>query len=113
MEAYAVVESGGKQYRVEAGETLRVERLPSEVGATVELDRVLAYSDGEQIEVGTPVLQESRVKATVVDHVRSNKVVSFKQKRRKGFRRKIGHRQELTVLRIESLPAAGETADAD
>jgi large subunit ribosomal protein L21 len=105
MEAYAVVQTGGKQYRVKKNDVLRVERLQADVGASVELQPVLALSDGESLKVGTPELEGARVTSTVVDQVRGDKVISFKQRRRKGSKRKVGHRQELTVLRIEDILA--------
>ena len=103
MEAYAVVETGGKQYRVQAGDTLEVEKLEAEVGAAVELDQVLAVSDGSSLTVGTPTLESVKVTSTVLDQKRGPKVVNFKKKRRKGYKRKVGHRQSLTVLKIESI----------
>lgn len=103
MDAYAVVETGGKQYRVQKDDELRVERLDAEPGATVELDRVLAVSDGDTLQIGTPTVADAKVTATVLDSVRSKKVVNFKKKRRKGYSRKIGHRQELMVLKIDSI----------
>jgi large subunit ribosomal protein L21 len=103
MEAYAVVETGGKQYRVQAGDTLEVEKLDAEVGATLDLDKVLAISDGEALTVGTPTLESVKVTSTVADQKRGPKVVNFKKKRRKGYTRKVGHRQSLTVLTIDSI----------
>jgi large subunit ribosomal protein L21 len=103
MEAYAVVETGGKQYRVKPEDKLSVERLKAEAGSSIELDRVMALSDGESLKVGTPLVEGATVTAQVVEHVRGQKVVSFKKKRRKGYSRKVGHRQELTVLKIESI----------
>lgn len=103
MKAYAVVETGGKQYRVKAGDILRVERLKAEAGKKVELRPVLAVSDGEKLQVGTPEIKDAEVTSTVIEHTRGNKVVSFKKKRRKGYSRKKGHRQELTVLKVESI----------
>ncbi len=102
MEAYAVVETGGKQYRVQAEDTLRVERLKTEVGETVELP-VLAVSDGEKLEIGTPDIAGTKVTASIVEHIRGDKVISFKKKRRKGYSRKVGHRQELTVLKVAAI----------
>lgn len=102
MEAYAVIETGGKQYRVQAGDTLEVEKLDAEVGSKIELDQVLALSDGTLLTVGKPTL-DSKVTATVKDQIRGDKVVNFKKKRRKGYSRKIGHRQSLTVLEVESI----------
>ena len=103
MEAYAVIETGGKQYRVQPGNTLKVEKLDSEVGAKVQISDVLAHSDGKTLQVGTPNVKGSEVTCTVVDHIRGDKVVSFKKKRRKGYTRKKGHRQDLTVLKVESI----------
>ncbi len=103
MEAYAVVETGGKQYRVKPEDTLSVELLKAEAGDSIDLDRVLALSDGESLKVGTPLVEGAKVTAKVVEHIRGEKVVSFKKKRRKGYSRKVGHRQELTVLKIESI----------
>lgn len=103
MEAYAVVETGGKQYRVQAGDTLEVEKLDAEVGSAVELDQVLAVSDGKELSVGTPTLEKAKVTSTVLEQKRGPKVVNFKKKRRKGYTRKVGHRQSLTVLKVESI----------
>ncbi|MBT3194667.1 MAG: 50S ribosomal protein L21 [Verrucomicrobia bacterium] len=103
MEAYAVVETGGKQYRVQAGDSLEVEKLDAEVGSAFELDQVLAISDGESLTVGTPTLESVKVVSKVVDQKRGPKVINFKKKRRKGYTRKVGHRQSLTVLTIESI----------
>lgn len=103
MEAYAVVETGGKQYRVQANDTLKVELLGAEVGNQIDLEAVLALSDGKTLTVGTPQVDSAKVTATVVDHIRGPKVVSFKKKRRKGYSRKQGHRQGLTVLKIDSI----------
>lgn len=103
MEAYAVIETGGKQYRVGAGETLDVERLDGEAGASIALDRVLALSDGTSLTVGTPAVEGVAVTAEILEHLRGPKVISFKKKRRKGYKRKQGHRQELTRIKIVQL----------
>lgn len=103
MEAYAVIETGGKQYRVGAGETLDVERLDGEAGASIALDRVLALSDGTSLTVGTPAVEDVAVTAEILEHLRGPKVISFKKKRRKGYKRKQGHRQELTRIKIVQL----------
>ena len=103
MDAYAVVATGGKQYRVQANDVLKVEKLDAEAGSTVELDQVLAVSDGTAIKVGTPTIEGAKVSATVVDQIRGDKVISFKKKRRKGFKKKIGHRQSLTVLKVDAI----------
>lgn len=103
MEAYAVIETGGKQYRVQQGDTLNVEKLDAEVGASVELDRVLALSDGNELTIGAPTVETAKVVASVKDQIRGEKIFNFKKKRRKGYTRKIGHRQSLTVLTIDSI----------
>ena len=103
MEAYAVVQTGGKQYLVQANDTLKVESLAGEPGAKIELEPVLALSDGTALQVGKPVMAGAKVTATVVSQIRGPKVVNFKKKRRKGYKRKVGHRQELTVLKVESI----------
>ena len=106
MEAYAVVETGGKQYRVRTGDVVEVEKLAADVGSTVELDQVLAISDGSSLTIGAPRVDSARVVSTVVEQTRGDKIVNFKKKRRKGYRRKIGHRQDITLLKIERIAAA-------
>lgn len=103
MEAYAVIETGGKQYRVQAGDTLEVEKLEVEIGSSVEISSVLAVSDGTHLTIGAPLVEAAKVVAKVDDQIRGNKIFNFKKKRRKGYTRKIGHRQSLTVLTIESI----------
>jgi large subunit ribosomal protein L21 len=103
MESYAVVETGGKQYRVKLNDTVHVERLDAEVGSNLDLDAVLAVSDGTALKVGTPQIDGVTVTTKVVDHIRADKVVSFKKKRRKGYSRKVGHRQEQTILKVEKI----------
>lgn len=104
MEAYAVIETGGKQYRVQQGDVLDVELLATEEGASVEFD-ALAVSNGSELSIGTPVVDGAKVKASVVKNLRGEKIYSFKKKRRKGYRRKIGHRQELTKIKVEAINA--------
>lgn len=103
MEAYAVIETGGKQYRVQKGDSLEVEKLDAEIGTSVEITDVLAVSDGTSLTVGAPRVEAAKVVAKVEDQIRGNKIFNFKKKRRKGYSRKIGHRQSLTVLTIESI----------
>ena len=103
MEAYAVIETGGKQYRVQQGDTLNVEKLDAEVGASVQLDRVLAVSNGTDLTIGAPVVEAAKVLASVKDQIRGEKVINFKKKRRKGYHRKMGHRQELTRAVVKSI----------
>lgn len=103
MEAYAVIETGGKQYRVKTGDSLNVELLKGEPGSAVELTSVLALSNGQDLKVGTPRVSGAVVKAEIVKQTKGPKVVAFKKKRRKGYERKVGHRQPLTALRITSI----------
>ncbi len=100
---YAVIETGGKQYRVSPGETLEVDRLDSEAGKTVKLDRVLLVSNDGKLSVGAPTVSAASVVADVVEHIRGDKKVAFKMKRRKGFHKTIGHRQELTRIKIAEI----------
>ena len=101
---YAVVETGGKQYKVTVGETIDVERLKAEIGETVQLDRVLMVADGEKVQVGSP-MDGASVSATVVDHDRARKVIVFKYRAKQRYRRKTGHRQDYTRLRIDEIKA--------
>jgi large subunit ribosomal protein L21 len=110
MEPYVVVETGGKQYLVQQNKILNVELLDFEPGANVTLDRVLAVSDGTTLTVGTPYVEGATVSAVVMEHFRAPKVVSFKFKKRKRYRRKQGHRQEQTRLKILSLPGGAAPA---
>ncbi len=103
MEAYAVLETGGKQYRVTTGDTLEIELLDAEVGNDVDLDTVLAVSDGKELKVGMPYVQGSKVTLSIVGHKRGKKVINFKKKRRKGYQRTVGHRQELTVVSVKAI----------
>jgi large subunit ribosomal protein L21 len=100
---YAVIKSGGKQYKVAPGEKLKVEQLAAEVGAEVVLDQVLMVGDGDTIRLGQPVVAGATVKATVVGHGRGDKVTIFKMRRRKHYQRHQGHRQNYTELKIESI----------
>jgi len=101
---YAVIESGSKQYRVSAGDTVEVERLPVEAGKSVIFERVLLVSREEgKFTHGSPTVANVTVEADVVEHIRGDKKVTFKMKRRKGYHKKIGHRQELSVVRIKEI----------
>lgn len=102
---YAVIKTGGKQYRVEPGAKLRVETLEAEAGSTVALDQVLMIGDGDNVSVGTPLLVGASVKATVVSHGRGEKIRIFKMRRRKHYQKRMGHRQNYTELLIESISA--------
>ena len=115
---YAVVRTGGKQYRVAKDDVIRVERLGGAVGSTVELADVLMVGDGARTEIGAPAVSAARVVAEVVEQTRDAKLLVFKKKRRKNHRRLRGHRQQLTVLRITDIlpdgdaPAAAAAAEA-
>ncbi len=102
---YAVLETGGKQYRVAAGDTLEIERLEIEAGQPVTFDRVLLVNTDGQVKVGAPTVENASVVADVVTHKRGEKKVTFKMKRRKGYHKTIGHRQELTVVKIKEIKA--------
>jgi large subunit ribosomal protein L21 len=100
---YAVVRTGGLQFKVSEGDRIRVPRLADEVGQTVELSDVLALSDGGDLKVGTPALDSASVTAEVVSHGRRRKVIVYKKKRRKGYELTKGHRQGYTELRIKGI----------
>jgi large subunit ribosomal protein L21 len=102
---YAVIKTGGKQYRVVQGERLKVEKLEAEVGAKVTLDQILMVADGEKITIGSPVVKGASVQATVVSHGRGDKVMIFKFRRRKHYRKTQGHRQSFTEIKIEAIAA--------
>lgn len=102
---YAVIKTGGKQYRVAAGDTLKVESLPADVGVQVKLSEVLAVVDGGDLKAGNPLLSGAAVLATVLSHGRGDKVTIFKMQRRKHFQKHAGHRQNFTELRIDSIAA--------
>ncbi len=104
MEAYAVIETGGKQYRVQANDVVSVELIDgAEAGQSVEIGRVLAVNDGSGLQIGAPVVEGAKVVAEVVEEFRAPKVVAFKKKRRKGYHRKVGHRQHLLKVKIASI----------
>jgi large subunit ribosomal protein L21 len=100
---YAVLETGSKQYRVTAGDTLDIERLAADAGQSYTFDRVLLVNNEGNISVGSPVVANAAVVADVVEHLRGPKTVAFKMKRRKGYHKTIGHRQELTRIRIKEI----------
>lgn len=100
---YAVIKTGGKQYTVTPGEEVKVEKLPGEVGETIAFDRVLLTSDGESINLGKPYLENTRVLGRITRHGRNRKIVVFKYKRRKGYRKSRGHRQNYTLVRVENI----------
>lgn len=102
---YAVIETGGKQYRVSSGETLEIERLEVDAGSPFTFDRVLMVNKAGQVRLGTPTVANASVEADVVSHIRGDKKIIFKMKRRKGYHKKQGHRQELTVVKIKDIKA--------
>ena len=107
---YAVVKTGGKQYRVAKDDVLTVEKLDGDAGANVDLAEVLAMDDGSGLTVGTPTVDGARVAATVLEQKKADKVIIFKKKRRKNYRRTKGHRQQVTVIRITDILAKGKKA---
>ena len=100
---YAVLETGSKQYRVSAGDRLEIERLEVEAGQPVTFDRVMVVNNDGKLSVGSPTVASATVVADVVEHIRGEKKISFKMKRRKGYHKTIGHRQELTVIKIKEI----------
>lgn len=102
---YAVIKTGGKQYRVQKNDILEVELLTAEPDTEIEISNVLMVSDGDDVKIGTPLVEGAKVKATVIKQGRSKKVLVFKHKRRKGYRRKNGHRQHFTQLQIVDITA--------
>ncbi len=102
---YAIIASGGKQYRVEPGALVTLERLSGEVGSKLDLDQVLMVSDGTEVKIGRPTVAGAKVISEIVAHTRGDKIDVFKFKKRKKYRRKTGHRQELTRVRIAEIVA--------
>lgn len=102
---YAVLKTGGKQYKVQTGETLRIEKIPGEVGSEVSFDNILMFSDGEKVTIGQPVVENATVTGHIVAQDRAKKVLVFKYKRRKRYRRMRGHRQAFTAVKIDSINA--------
>mgnify|MGYP006298910115 FL=1 len=100
---YAVVSTGGKQYRVKEGDILRIEKIPGNVGESFSFDKVLLLSDGSELTIGEPTVANASVNARIVQQGKSKKVLVFKYKRRKRFRRKQGHRQPFTAVQIDSI----------
>ncbi len=100
---YAVIRTGGKQYKVAENDVISVEKLDGEPGSSIELAEVLAVGDGAEIKAGTPVVSGASVSATVVEHKKGEKVIVFKKRRRHNYRRRNGHRQQHTILKIVSI----------
>ena len=103
---YAVIRTGGKQYRVAANAVIQVEKLAGEAGETIELDQVLMVGDAEGVTLGKPLVDGAKVTALVLEQGKGPKLTVFKKRRRKNSRRKTGHRQQLTVLRIQDIAVA-------
>ncbi len=102
---YAVVQVGSSQYKVSEGDLIESNRMDGEKGKNVTLDKVLLYANGSDIRIGQPFLKDVKVTAKVMDHTRGEKLIAFKFKRRKGYKKKKGHRQKLTVLNITKIAA--------
>ena len=110
---YAVIKTGGKQYKVAAGDKIRVEQIPADVGAEIRIDQVLAVGNGESLSFGAPLVDGASVSATVLAHGRGDKVRIFKMRRRKHYQKRQGHRQNYTELFIGGIASAAGNASAD
>ncbi|MGD9786942.1 MAG: 50S ribosomal protein L21 [Sulfuricellaceae bacterium] len=102
---YAVIKTGGKQYRVTPGEKIKVEQIPADIGSEIVLDQVLMIADGDAVKVGAPLVDGASIKATVLAHGRHDKVRIFKMRRRKHYRKSQGHRQNYTEIQIGDIAA--------
>ena len=100
---YAIFKSGGRQYEARPGQVVKVEKISGEVGENVTLDEVLLFSDGDQLRVGQPLVEGVTVQATIIEQGRLPKIVIFKHKRRKDYRKRQGHRQAYTAMRVENI----------
>ena len=100
---FAVIESGGKQHTVSEGDSLKIELISGEEGSTIDFDKVLMISDGQNSKIGSPYLENAKVTAKLISHGKHEKIKVFKMKRRKDYRKKQGHRQNLTKVKIESI----------
>jgi large subunit ribosomal protein L21 len=105
---YAVVNSGGKQYKVQQGQVLRIEKIPGDVGNPVTFERVLMFSDGENVSIGQPELDDVAVEGHIVEQGKAKKIIVFKYKKRKRYRRKKGHRQEFTAVLIDGIKSKAQ-----
>jgi len=103
--AYAVIQTGGKQYRVSEGDVIEVEKLDVEAGADAKFEQVLLVSDGASVSIGSPLVSGAAVTAEVVEQAKAPKVIAFKYKRRKGYHRTVGHRRQITRLKIKTISA--------
>lgn len=106
---YAVVQTGGKQYRVQPGDRIKVELLSGEEGQEITLDRVLMVGDEENVQIGRPMVEGAHVKAEIVERGRGPKILVFKKRRRKNYRRKNGHRQDYMELSVKEIILSGQT----
>jgi len=104
---YAIFQSGGKQYKAQPGTVVKLEKIPGEVGDRVSLDQVLFFQDGEEVRIGQPLLDDVNVQGRIVEQGRHRKIIVFKFKRRKDYRKKMGHRQSYTAVLIESVGGRG------
>ena len=102
---YAVIKTGGKQYRVSEGDLVRIEKITGEVGELIEFEDVLLVAQGDHVDIGRPHVKDSKVIGEIVEHGKDKKIVIFKSKRRKGYRKKQGHRQQHTLLKIKEIRA--------
>ena len=100
---YAIFRACGRQYEARPGHTVKLEKIPGEVGESVVLDEVLFFSDGDQVRIGQPLVEGIAVQGKIVEHGRLSKIVIFKHKRRKDYRKKQGHRQSFTAIRVEAI----------
>ena len=100
---YAIIQTGGKQYRVTPGEEVKVEKLFGEIGDNVIFDKVLLTSDGEAVNLGKPYLENTKVQGLITRHDKDRKIIVFKYKRRKGYKKKQGHRQNYTLIKVENI----------
>ncbi len=105
--AYAIIKTGGRQYRVAEGDTIDVDLLDAEVGKTTTFGEVLLHADGDRLTHGDPLISDAKVTAEVVEQRKDKKVVAFKFKRRKGYHRTVGHRRKLTRVKIKSITVSG------
>jgi large subunit ribosomal protein L21 len=107
---YAIVEIAGQQFKIEKDMKLYVHRLNEDEGASISIDKVLMIGDGDNITLGAPVIEGATAQAKVLEHLKGDKVIVFKKKRRKGYRKKNGHRQQLSHIQISDITAAGKKA---
>jgi len=103
VHVYAIIRTGGKQFKISPGDTIRVEKIPGQAGETVEMKDVLFYAEGENVLTGKPLLPNVKVLGEILAHHRAKKVIIFKKKRRKGYSKKTGHRQSFTSLKIKEI----------